>query len=228
MKLKIFNVLTVLILSPLSILRAGENASGDDDFEARLKKAREVPKMEKNSKGGGYIGAGVGIGQTYSADSSSVPGISFLAHLQPGYIVQNNSWDRFELALDVFFGSLNVGGDSKYAVPVFGVTPKFGYGYTLGGGIFGVLNVFGGGVNGRLDGKVFDATLKSDSVWGVIYGVGYDLVFDVSDRFEFVGGLSIAHYQFNFSGVKVNDVTRDSVTANLNVPQLTLGARLKF
>ena len=228
MNLKIFQMLAMILMVPFGALHAADKPLEADDFEARLKKAREVPKMEKNSQGGGFIGTGIGFGQSYSADPGSNPGISFLAHLQPGVIVQNNSWDRFEISLDMFFGSLNVGGDTRYAVPVFGLTPKFGYGYSLGTGMFGVLSVFGGGAMGNLDGKVLDSTLKSDSVLGIVYGIGYDVVIEVNNHFEFLAGLGIAHYQYNFSGVKLNNVKTDSVTANLNVPQLNIGVRLKF
>ncbi len=228
MKSKFLHILMFTLVLPFGALRAADKVDDSDDFEARLKKAREVPKVEKNSKGGGFVTAGLGVGQAYSADKSSNPGIAFLGHFQPGLLVQNNSWDRFEVSLDVFFGNLNVGGDTKFSVPVFGLTPKFGYGYSLGTGMFGVVSLFGGAATGRLDGKYLDMTLKSDSAWGIVYGGGYDLVFDVSDRFEFITGLSIAHHQYNFSGVKINDVKDDNITANLNVPQLTFAARIKF
>lgn len=212
-----------------------DQATEKETFKDRLKKSREVAKIPKNEKGGFYLGGNLGVGQTYPAQSGSSPGLSLIAGLEPGMIFQNSSFNRFEMGLKLFTGNLSYNDSTLNTnIPLgIGIMPRFGYGYSLAPGMFGVFSIYGGLAQARLDAKTKDTSdsVKNDPVWGFGFGGGWDMVFEMSDHFEFLAGLSITHYQYNFNSLKVNGNKVDGVdstTVNMNVPQLMLGARFKI
>jgi hypothetical protein len=203
----------------------------DEEFETKLKKARAVPEITKNDKGGGFFGAGASLGQTYTAEPKGSPGFGFLMNVTPGFIMQNTSFYRAEIMADVVMGSLSFKEDKvDYTLAVsLGVIPKFGYGYSITDGLMGVLNLHAGAVNGNLEGKISDGKIKADPAWGFAYGLGYDFVFEASKSVEFLAGFNLTHLAFNFKNQKFESIEiPESKVVNLNYSRLTLGARYRF
>ncbi len=170
--------------------------------------------VDKNT-GGPYVGGLFAIGQSTSSDSSS-PGPAWLLGVDVGLGVKRDAWNRVEFGLELDKGSLSYElKDQKVDVDLdldMMALLKVGYGYSLGDHVFGV---FRAGIG------VAQLGYKGASDTGVAYLVGWDAVFPASERLDMSVGFNLRSVQAKFSELA------DS-SSQINVPTLSLGARVRL
>lgn len=183
---------------------------------------------------GVFLGAGASFGQALPTDAGS-PGLAYLLHFEPGYQIETGSWSRLELSADLFSGKLafrhkdnaaDTGG--KVEMPItFGLMPKIGYGYSLGGRMMGLVKAGVGPVVARFE--VEDA--ESDgSVSGLAAMLGWEMIVPASESLDFTSGLSFTHMQFDVDELELPGGTKFKYdrSVNANVPEVRLGLRLRL
>lgn len=229
---------TVLLILPSIQVRGQDEDTKYTEggtFKERMDKARETPVIENtNEKGGLFLGASTGIGQTFSTESHSDAGIGLLVYPEIGYAVQNSSWNRWEASMAGIMGVMQYRepkGNATVSVG-FGLMPKFGIATSLGNGMLGVFRFGLGMALSKLTLKDGAISRVSNSAWGIATMLGYDVVYPVTQHFEVVGGLALTHFNFNYSSVTYADAPADTKfdakSIATNVPALELGLRLKF
>lgn len=183
---------------------------------------------------GVFVGGGVSFGQASPTDAGS-PGLASLFHIVPGYQVARGSWGRIEFGADVFSGKLSLrhannsaetGG--KISLPIgLGFVPQFGYGYSLGEKMFGVLRVGVGPVMAKME---LGDLKSSGSLSGLSGMLGWDLIAPVADRIDFTAGLAWSHWQFDIDQLDAPDGSKIKYNRALQVNsnEVKLGLRWRL
>ena len=188
------------------------------------------------NESGVFLGAGMSFGQGNSTESGSSGGLALFGHVEPGYQINTGSWSRLELSADLYFGNVSwrypssVGG--KVTMPVgFGLMPKIGYGYSLGGKMFGLLKAGVGPVVAKFKMKDKGFSAESDgAVSGIAGMIGWEMVLPVGDSFDLTGGLSLTHMQLDVGDLDLSGGGKTSFdrSVNVNIPEVRLGARVRL
>lgn len=190
---------------------------------------------------GVFLGGKVLFGQGRSTEDGSTGGMAYFLGVEPGYQASRGSWGRFEVSADLFTGLINFrnpNSTAEKAMPgkitaqlPFGLMIKGGYGYSLGGDVFGVLKLGAGPVLGKVKLEAPDShgTFTSDSISGLAWQIGWELVAPINKTVDFTGGLSWTQVQLDVTKLK-NGGTSVAVDRNLiaNVPGVDLGLRVRF
>lgn len=215
----------------------GYNRTYDDpskSFKTRMKEARVVPEVTvDNSKGGFFLGINGNLGPVYDAEPTSSSGMGYGLAVEPGFIVQNSSWGRYEFGLQLAYesfawkGGSTDGGTIKADSTMSAMTfmPRFGVGFSLGDNLFGIVR-FGLGMTTGTQAtyKFADTSRKTDSKTGAVLSMDYDVAYG-KDALQFAGGLGVTHYKYAFSKL---DNTSVDMNLNLNHINVHGGVRLKF
>lgn len=184
---------------------------------------------------GVFLGAGISVGQATPTEAGS-PNLASFAHFTPGYQVGKGSWGRIEFGADFFAGQLRLRHADNTSdtgglvqVPIrYGLMPQFGYGYSLGDKMFGVLRVGVGLGQASLE----LGGLKDRALTGLAGMLGWDLIAPVSDSLDFTAGIAWTHWQFDvgeLSGSKNGSQTvayNRALRANAN--EIKLGLRMRL
>ena len=216
----------------------GYNKTYDDpskSFKTRMKEARTTPEvLVDNAKGGFFLGINGDVGPIYDAEPTSSSGVGFGFNVEPGFIIQNSSWARYEMGLQLAYHSFSWKGGKGIDSTLTPLTimPRFGLGFGLGDNLFGIVRIgFGMALNSQATYK-FDSTYqtilqgsqKTDSKNGFVFSTDYDVAYG-KDKVQFAGGLGVTHYQYSFS--KMGSFDTDT-RLNLNDINVHGGVRLAF
>lgn len=222
-----FSVMSVGFFAPLA-LAAGDMLQPD---EIQTTGISANPANDSSF----FFGGGLNFGQAYTTEEGASPGFSVLAGIEPGYQVNTGSWSRFEVSGKLFTGTMSfrvndLGG--KISMPInFGLLAKAGLGYSLGGKMFGVARAGAGVVQAKWKADdVGGVSAESTSAMSGFVGLlGWDVVAPISGNFDFVGGISLMHMQFDLNEIKAAGV-KDSIDRPVivNLPQVELGLRVRL
>ena len=243
--MKILNCLlcSAALLSSVSTAFAKEEQIGDDgynktynddskSFKDRMKDARTKPEITvANTYGGFTLGLAGDFGPVYdSAGPDSSSGMGFGFGIEPGYIIQSESWTRLEFGAAVGYHSFTwKSGKTKTAtLSPFSIVPRVGIGHSLGDNLFGIVRFGFGFATGQLSEKSGGVTSKTDSKMGFVFSGDYDVTYGAGSS-QFYGGIGATHYQYSFSE-STTGATTTSVDAPLNINHVNLhaGMRIKF
>lgn len=210
----------------------GYNKTYDDpskSFKTRMKEARTTPEvLVDNSKGGFFLGVNGDLGPVYDAEPQSSSGMGFGFNVEPGFVIQNNSWARYEIGLQVAYHSFDWKGDkdASSTIQPLSFMPRFGFGFNLGDNLFGIVRFGFGLATGQATYKYPSpvGSLKTDSKNGFAFSTDYDVAYG-KDKLQFAGGLGVTHYKYSFSKRGSSDT---DVILNLNHINLHGGVRLAF
>lgn len=208
----------------------GYNRTYDDpnkSFKSRMKEARTTPEvLADNSKGGFFLGINGDLGPIYDAEPQSSSGMGYGFNVEPGFVIQNSSWSRYEIGLQVAYHSFNWKGgkDTDSTLTPLSFMPRFGFGFNLGDNLFGIVRIGFGLATGQATHKTLGTSLKTDSKNGFAFSTDYDVAYG-KDKLQFAGGLGVTHYQYSFS--KLGSADFDS-RLNLNHINVHGGVRLAF
>jgi hypothetical protein len=213
----------------------GYNKTYNDEsksFGERMKAARTPPKVKSENTYGGFTLGVVGdFGPIYDAEPKSKSGMGFGFGVEPGYLIQSESWSRIELGVEVAYRSFNwkASPEVKASMTPISFTPRVGFGHSLGDNLFGVFRFGFGMAQGQFTGKSGGKTSKTDEKLGFVLTGGYDATYG-ADTTQFFGGLGVTHLQWSFSEIKVDSQEKQSEDTNLNLNYINLraGMRLKF
>jgi hypothetical protein len=213
----------------------GYNKTYNDEsksFGQRMKEARTPPKVVvENTYGGFTLGVVGDFGPVYDADPNSSSGMGFGFGFEPGYIIQTDSWSRIELGAEIAYRSFDWkhAKDTSTTITPMSVTPRIGWGQSMGGNIFGLLRFGFGFANAQASFKEAGITSKTDEKLGFVLTGGYDMSYGAGMA-QFFGGLGVNHFRWNFSELKTGSVTDSSFDGrmDLNYVNLRAGMRLKF
>lgn len=182
-----------------------------------------------------FLGAGLGLGQARTTEDKVTPGLALLGSFEPGYQFNTGSWSRMEVSAQILAGTMsfrnpsNAGGKSTLNVAT-GLLAKFGYGYSIGNKLFGLLRLGGGPLLAKYEGRVDGTKITSDgTLSGLGILIGWDAVMPMTSALDGVIGLDWLHAEFDVNDVKANGakyVYDHSLV--LNVPQIYLGLRLRL
>ena len=190
------------------------------------------------SKGGMYIGAGMGFGQSYVTKGDSSPGLAIDIDLEPGFTFQTGSWSRVEASAEfytVHFGyRLTSSSKTRVSVSGFGLMPKFGYGYSLGDGLYAVWGIGVGPAFANFSASAEgDVSAKSSGTVGLSARGFAEVVAPASDAIDLIAGVKYTHYEIDPGEVKIStpvgsSTVHDYESVVVNVPEINLGIRLKL
>ena len=230
------------VLSLASTAFAKEEQIGDDgynktyndeskSFKDRMKEAREKPEITvANTYGGFTLGLAGDFGPVYDAEPESSSGMGFGFSMEPGYIIQSESWTRLEFGAAVGYHSFTwkSGKTTTATLSPFSVVPRVGIGHSLGNNLFGIVRFGFGFATGQLSAKADGATYKTDSKMGFVFSGDYDVTYGAGAS-QFYGGIGATHYKYSFSESSAGGVTT-SVDEPLNINHVNLhaGMRIKF
>jgi hypothetical protein len=218
---------------------SGDTLSGDSTDMGTVPPGAvtSYPDIEYGSKGnsaGGFLGLGLGFGQVKSTETGSSPGIATLFNIEPGYNFARDSWSRLELSLQLFSGVLTTRqkegrlGKGTFSVGL-GSLARIGYGFSLGKSLFGVFKFGAGPVMAKAEFEDDGVKGKSDTMTGIMAQLGYHFLMPANDTMDFTGGFSWSHVQFDVDEIDVDgDKFKVDRVFLLNIPQIELGARIKF
>jgi hypothetical protein len=227
---------SILLAKDEVIDEDGYNRTYDDpskSFKDRMKEARAKPELSPaNEKGGFYLGVLGAFGPVYNADSQTKSGMGFQLGVDPGYLIQGDSFSRVEVDVGLTYSKFDWSYDGKtYSMSPLTILPRFGWGYSMGQNLYGAVKLgFGFATGGEESFKTStDVSCKSDNPSGLVLSGDYDVVY-ASGGMQFVGGMGASHYKFSHSeatcgGVKLTGV--DYVT-NINFVNLHGGVRFQF
>jgi hypothetical protein len=197
----------------------------------------QIPVTNHSGPGGLFVGAGLGFGQSYLTKGETSPGLAIDFSVEPGFVFKTGSWSRVEASAEVFFGRIgyreNSGSKLKGSLSTFGLLPKFGYGYSLGDGLS---MVWGIGVGPALTkyeasggGTKVESTSSAVGIAARLFG---NVVVPMSDSMDVTAGLKFTHYAIDPGDVKTTtgavSTTASGDPINMNVPEVSLGLRLKM
>jgi hypothetical protein len=197
----------------------------------------ELAQTKVKNDNGMFVGFGARFGQSYSTDGSN-PGMGVLATVEPGFISRRDSWARFELSAEVSGGTMSFtkddSADTKVDVTTMPtVIAKAGYGWSLGESVFSVVKVGLGPSMATFEADADGFKYSSDgSLSGLAYLASLDAVFPISSMADLVGGLSVTHYSFDVSKVKLKDggakIDAPDESLMINMIGAQIGARVTF
>lgn len=231
--------IAVLMMFSAALAHAQESAPAADYSGSRdqLKPSQvnyEGESTNPANASGFFFGAGMSFGQALPTDDGS-PGLAYLFHFEPGYQIETGRWSRLEISLDTFAGKFNfrhaenaadTGG--KVAMPIgFGIMPKIGYGYSLGGKMIGLVKAGAGPVFGKF--SVGDLE-SDDRVSGLATLIGWEMIIPAGSALDFTAGISNTHYQFDVDKLRNADDIRVKYDRSVqtNAAEVRLGLRLRL
>ncbi|MCX6118298.1 MAG: hypothetical protein NT027_12205 [Proteobacteria bacterium] len=231
------------------ILLAQEEVIGEDgynktyndsskSFKDRMKDARSEPvSTPGNEKGGFALGINGAFGPVYDAEPKSTSGMGFAVGVEPGFVIQNDSFSRIELGVGIAYNSFSwKNPDVTHTMAPLTILPKVGWGASLGNNLQGVLKVgFGVGMKSEMTTKQTVAsvttTCKTDSPTGFLLSGDYDVVYG-SNGMQFLGGIGAVHHKYTFGsstcGSTKIDLKGNDGVVNLNFVNLHGGVRFQF
>jgi hypothetical protein len=231
-------VFSVALASPL--LHAKEEDIGGDgynktysdeskSFKDRMKEARTTPVVTVANTHGGYTLGVIGdFGPIYDAEPKSSSGMGFGFGVEPGFVIQSESWTRVEMGAEIayhmFSWKSSSGVDSSISPLSF--VPHVGLGHSLGNNLFGIIRLGFGMATGQVKSKSQGVTATSDNNIGYVLSGSYDATYGV-DAQQFFGGLGVTHYRYSFSEATRGGVT-SSIDESLNLNHVNLHAGLRF
>lgn len=212
----------------------GYNKTYNDDsksFKDRMKEARETPVITTaNTHGGFTLGLAGDFGPVYDAEPTSSSGMGFGFGVEPGYVIQSESWSRLEIGAEIGYHSFSwkSGKNTDSTLSPFSVVPRVGFGHSLGDNLFGVVRFGFGFATGQVSSKSSGVSSKTDSKMGFVLSGAYDVTYG-AEKTQFFGGLGATHYKYAFSESTTNGTTlsKDN-NLNLNHVNLHAGVRMKF
>lgn len=237
---KLFCVVGMVAVSNSSF--AAEEVIGEDgynktyndpskSFSDRMKEARKDPVVSvANTYGGFTLGVAGSFGPVFDADPDSSSGMGFGLGIEPGYVIQSESWTRLEFGAEIAYHSFTWKSDKGVTATMapFSVVPRVGFGHTLGNNLFGIMRFGFGFSNGQVEAKSQGITSETDSKMGFVASGAYDVTYGAGTA-QFYGGIGATHYKYSFSEVTVAGKTLDTdYDLNLNHVNLHAGMRLKF
>lgn len=200
-------------------------------FKDRMSDARKTPEViVSNAKGGFTLGVLGDFGPLYDASPNSRSGMGFGIGLEPGYVVQGDSWDRLDFSAKIGLGNFSWtdANNATSKISPVSFVPRFGFGHAIGNDLFGTLKFGFGFAVGAIDSERGSTTSSSPTSTGFVYSADYDLGFG-SGGAQFVGGLGVSHYTWTFSEITTDGIkSSDDYTLNLNHINLHAGVRFKF
>jgi hypothetical protein len=187
-----------------------------------------------------YLGAGLAVGQGRTTEGGATPGLAFLGHVEPGYQVNRGEFGRLEFGVDLFAGTLSyrmpddhpkVQGKVTQPVP-FGLLLKAGYGYSLGGPMYGILNAGVGPVVTKYQVTDTPSGITGDSgqVSGLAWEVGWRLVAPMAGPLDFTFGIDWMQIQADVGKLDLSSGGRYAFdqTSIVNIPSIEAGLRLRL
>lgn len=202
---------------------------------AELAQAQTTDPVDRN-KSGGYLGAAFSFGQANRVGKGT-GGTAWFLGIEPGYGMSRDTWARFELSFELGTGKLaykDKDNSSNASVDVdvayYGLI-KAGYGYSLGDNVFAVWRLGVGPSSVKWTAKDSGVKAKSDSLSGLVYQAGVDIVAPMSDRMDLYGGVTYRIMSFNVDDAKVDGVTgsvKIDKDEQVNIPMVQVGARMHF
>lgn len=233
--MKCFVIPFLMLSAPVALAQDPAPAADYSGSRDQLKPSQVNYQGESTNPAnasGVFLGAGASFGQAQPTDDGS-PGLAYLLHFEPGYQVETGTWSRFEVSADFFAGKINfrhadnaAGTGGRVAMPIgFGIMPKVGYGYSLGGKMIGLAKAGVGPVMAKF--TLGDLETK-DNVSGLAAMLGWDMVIPASSALDFTAGISFTHMQFDINGIKLPDGKNYNRSVNTNVPEVHLGLRVRL
>jgi hypothetical protein len=226
-----------LAFYPLAAFSAERDDNSTYSTENPEYQAPKTPELYDSSKPKGMpitfpsaatLGGFVSFGQSKSAESDENPKVAWFAGASFNYLKGTSTWSRVEFGADLFRGSV---GHSAATIPVnLGFVAHAGYGYSLGGDLFGTLQIGAGlanvGYEGEFNGK--DVEL-SGSEAATVLQFGWHMALPVGSNFSFTAGVDITKMDFTVGDVVVQDGSKLKVDLDkresLTIPSLQLGFR---
>jgi hypothetical protein len=199
------------------------------NFKERMQGARETPVVTVDNRGGFFLGVNGAFGPVYDAEPTSTSGMGFGFGVEPGFVIQSDSWSRIEIGLQVAYNSFSWKDDgATVSMKPLSFLPRVGWGTSLGNNLFGVMKLGFGLSNGQLEAKQDSYTVKSNSASGMLISADYDVVYGVG-AMQFTGGLGVIHHKYSWSSATSGSIKADIDTnTNLNFINLHGGARMQF
>lgn len=158
-------------------------------FEAR---ADGAPEPYDKNHSGVLVGGGAVFGHSRATGGAKESGTGWLVNAKGGYIAADQSWNRVEFAFEGGHGMATFKDKNKAKVDLaldFVGLATFGYGYSIGNQIFGVMRGGLGPVFASYSTKGLNGSQDSESTTGWAALLGYDVVFAGHDTVGFVAGL---------------------------------------
>lgn len=213
----------------------GYNKTYNDEsrsFKDRMKEARATPVITTTNTHGGFtLGLAADFGPVFDAEPESSSGMGFGFAVEPGYVIQSESWSRIEFGVEAGYHSFSwkSGKNTNAELTPMSIVPRVGLGHSLGDNLFGIVRFGFGFATGQASFKSAGVTGKTDDKMGFVLSGGYDVTYGVGTA-SFFGGLGATHYKYTFSEIKSGGTTTnvDDGNVNLNHVNLHMGARLKF
>ena len=203
----------VLLAQQEVIGEDGYNKTYNDDsksFQERMGKARSTPDARPTNEQGGFnLGLVGAFGPVYNTASDAKSGIGVGFGVEPGFVIQNDMWNKIELGLLVGVQSLSWKNDSYTSTmtPLV-VMPRVGLGHGLGGNLMGVARLgFGMGMTGATS-KDVDKKFDFESPTGLLASFDYDVVYG-GDTMQFFGGLGVIHQKYDFKKADFKSATEN-------------------
>jgi hypothetical protein len=235
--------ITATILSSLiasSTALAKEEEIGDDgytktyndsskSFKDRMKEAKAAPDMSaSNAKTNFTLGLLGDFGPVYDAEPTSTSGMGYGFAINPGFMIQSESWSRIEVGAEIAYHSFSwkPGKNMTGTLSPVSFMPHFGIGHSLGDQLFGIFKFGFGIASGKVDAKYDGTSLSSESRTGFVASVAYDASAMMGSTNLF-GGIGATHYKFAYSEFGTGS-NKDDLTLNLNHVNLHAGMRMKF
>jgi hypothetical protein len=225
---------TVAIAKDEDIGDDGYNKTYNDDsksFKDRMKESRTTPVITvANTHGGFTLGFSGDFGPVYDAEPTSSSGMGFGAGIEPGFIIQSETWTRLEIGAEISYHSLSwkSGKSTESTLAPMSFVPHVGFGSSLGDNLFGIMRFGFGMATGQVKSKTSGVASESDSKMGFVLSGAYDVTYG-GETTQFFGGIGATHYKYSFSEV-TSEGKSVSVDAPLNLNHVNLhaGLRLKF
>jgi hypothetical protein len=176
------------------------------------------------------FGGFVSFGQSRSSKSEDNPKVAWMTGGSFTYLKGTSTWNRVDFGGDVFTGSV---GHSNADVPInIGFLAHFGYGYSLGGELFGTLQIGAGLANVGYKGET-EQNQKfemSESKGATVLQIGWHLAMPIGSNVGFTAGIDYTKMDFTVDDVDLVDngvkrVFELDKRESLTIPSLQLGVR---
>ena len=233
------SLISCLALNSIAAYAADRGDNSTYSTENPEYQAPKTPELYDSSKPKGMpitfpsaatLGAFVSFGQSKSSESDENPKVAWFAGASFNYLKGTSTWSRVEFGADLFRGSV---GHSAATIPVnVGFVAHAGYGYSLGGDLFGTLQVGAGLANVGYDGKYKGSDVElSGSEAATVLQFGWHLVLPVGSNYGFTAGVDVTKIDFTVGEVNVVQNGGGKIKADidkresLTIPSLQLGFR---
>ncbi len=237
LKKSLIGCLAVLPISAFSAERSDNSTYSSENSEYQ---APKTPELYDSSKPKGMpitfpsaatLGAFVGFGQSKSGQSEENPKVAWFTGASFNYLKGTSTWSRVEFGADLFKGSV---GHSAATIPVnVGFVAHAGYGYSLGGDLFGTVQVGAGLANVGYDGKYEGNDVElSGSEAATVLQFGWHMALPVGSNYGFTAGLDVTKIDFTVGDVDLVQNSGSKIKTDINkresltIPSLQLGFRV--